>query len=141
MHNPEQSIKEGYEVTDMNVRVITYFLIGLFAMMFGAAAAIVMVMRGFEQSRPALNQEPLSALATEGMQIPDEPRLQQDPVADRVAIETANYGQVSSYGRISSEAGMERVHIPIEKAMARVAAGDAPYRQTPKTVQEPTAAQ
>ena len=131
MHNPQDSIKEGYEVTDMNVKIISFFLIGLFVMMFGAVGAIIMVMRGFQDSVPALNTEPASPLATVGVQVPDKPHLQQNPVADLAAIKTANRTQLNSYGIVSTEKDMERVHIPIEKAMERVASGDVPYRQKP----------
>lgn len=135
MHNAQDSIKEGYEVTDMNIRVITFFLIGLFVLMFGAVGAIIIVMRGFEESRPSLNQDPRSPLAEAGLQVPDKPHLQDAPVEDRKAIVKANVDQVNSYGRISEDPEMPRVHIPIEKAMERVAAGVA-YRQAPSVAQE-----
>ncbi len=135
MHNPQDSIKEGYEVTDMNTRVITFFLIGLFVLLFGAVGAIIIVMRGFEESRPSLNREQASPLAEAGMQVPDKPHLQGDPVADREAIVKANVDQVNSYGRLSEDPEMPRVHIPIEVAMERVAAGVA-YRQAPSVAQD-----
>ncbi len=141
MHSPEDSIKEGYEVTDMNTRVIVYFLCGLFALLFGAVAAILPVMRGFEQSVPAMNTEPLSALATAEMQVPSEPHLQGDPVADRIAIKGADSKQVNGYGSVSDVPGMERVHIPVELAMERMAAGKATYRQAPTTALLPAAEQ
>ncbi len=135
MHNAQDSIKEGYEVADMNTRVITFFLIGLFVLMFGAVGAIIIVMRGFEESRPALNQDPRSPLAEAGLQVPAKPHLQMDPVDDRKAIVKANADQVNSYGRLSEDPEMPRVHIPIEKAMERAPAGVA-YRQAPAVAQE-----
>jgi len=138
---PEKSLREGYEVTDMNTTVIKYFLVGLFVLLFGAVGAIIMVMRGFEESRPPLNPEAASPLATAGIQIPDKPHLQQDPVGDRIAINAANDAQVNGYGVISGEAGMERAHIPVSLAMERVAGGKAPYRQEPVASQLPSGEQ
>lgn len=141
MHDAKDSIKEGYEVTDMNVRIITFFLIGLFVLMFGAAGTILIVMRGFDESRAALNTEVASPLANASQQIPAEPHLQMFPVNDRIAINKANDTQVNSYGQVSSDQGMERVHIPVDRAMALVAEGKAPYRQQPVAAQLPASEQ
>ena len=141
MHNPKDSINEGYEVTDMNVRIISLFIVGLFVLLFGAVGAIIMVMRGFEESRPALNTDPASPLATADAQIPDAPHLQQYPVEDRKIINAENDAQVNGYGIVSQEQGMERAHIPVSRAMELVADGKAPYRQTPVSAQLPTSEQ
>lgn len=135
-HNNEASIKEGYEVTDMHARIIVTSFIGLMILMFGACIVIVMVIRGFNQSRPALDTTPASNLATPGVQVPAEPHLQGDPVADRIKIDEANQHQVASYGVLSTEPGMERVHIPVDRAMALVAEGKVPYRQAPQVAAE-----
>ena len=49
--NNETSIKEGYEVTDMHARIIVTSFVALMILMFGACVVIVMVIRGFNQSR------------------------------------------------------------------------------------------
>lgn len=146
MHNhepqtSEASIKEGYEITDMNTRIIGVSLVGLFILMFGACAVIVMVIRGFNESRPSLNTDSASHLATPGVQVPQEPHLQgMDVVEQRKVIEAENLVKVATYGVVSAEPGMERVHIPVERAMALVADGKAPYRQAPTVaVETPTA--
>lgn len=131
-HNLEASVKAGYEVTDMNTRLIAYFIAGLFFMMFGAVLTILVVLRGFNESRKPLNTEAASALAAHGIQIPPKPHLQQTPVADRVEIVRENTRQIESYGMISEEPGMERAHIPVDEAMKRLAAGEVRYRQEPK---------
>lgn len=138
----EASIKEGYEITDMNTRIIGVSLVGLFILMFGACAVIVMVLRGFNESRAALNTDSASSLATPGVQVPQEPHLQgMDVVDQRKAIEKENLVKVTTYGVVSAEPGMERVHIPVDRAMALLAEGKAPYRQAPTVAAEaPTAA-
>ena len=128
----EDSVKHGYEVTDINTTIIVISMAGLFALIAGACLVIIMVMRGFNESRPSLNTTPASALATAAMQIPDEPHLQMDPVADRKRIKAENQHLADSYGVVSEEPGMERVHIPVDRAMELVAEGKAPYRQEPK---------
>lgn len=131
-HDLEASVKEGYEITDINTRLAAYFIGALFVMMFGSVITIVVVIRGFDQSRPSLNPAPGSELATQGLQVPDEPRLQKDPVADRKKIVAEISHEVHAYGNISEEPGMERVHIPVERAMELLSEGKAPYRQEPK---------
>jgi len=138
--NNETSIKEGYEVTDMHARIIVTSFVALMILMFGACVVIVMVIRGFNQSRQPLDTTPASSLATAGVQVPAEPHLQGDPVADRIKIDEQNQHQVASYGVLSAEPGMERVHIPVDRAMARVAEGKVPYRQIPQVAAEAPAA-
>ena len=141
MDKAQDSIKEGYEVTDMNTTIITYFIIGLFVLMFGSAFAIIIIMRGFDESRAPLNTDAVSALATDGQQIPMTPHLQIDPVADRIEIKTANAEQLVKYGTVSDDATMERAHIPVEEAMKRIADGEATYRQAPTAAQLTTSEQ
>lgn len=127
--HPEVSIREGYEVTDMNPRIIVVSLIGLLVLMFGSCIVIVLVIRGFNQSIRPMNTTQASSLVTPGVQVPTEPHLQIDPVADRIKIDADNQNQVNSYGILSEEPGMERVHIPVDRAMTLVVEGKVPYRQ------------
>lgn len=128
--HPELSIKEGYEISDMNSRIIVVSLIGLLILMWGACVVIVMVIRGFNESRGPLNTTAASSLATPGVQIPEEPHLQGfNVIEDRKNIDKANQLHISTYGIVSEEPGMERVRIPVERAMALLAEGKVPYRQ------------
>lgn len=130
-HNLDASVKEGYEVTDMNARLVMYFIAGLFILIFGSVLTIVVVLRGFDESRPSLNTTPASALAPEGVQVPEKPHLQLNPEDDLKALVETNTRPLGTYGMVSEEPGVERAHIPVEEAMKRVAAGEAPYRQEP----------
>lgn len=138
--NSEASIKEGYEVSDMHARIIVTSFIALMVLMFGACIVIVMIIRGFNQSRQPLDTTPASSLATAGVQVPNEPHLQGDPVADRIKIDEQNQHQVASFGIVSEEPGMERVHIPVDRAMSLLAEGKVPYRQAPQVAVEAPAA-
>lgn len=130
-HDIEKSVKEGYEVTDMNARLIAYFIVALFAMLFGSVMTIIIVIRGFDRSRPALNDTPASALITPEVQLPPLPHLQDNPESDLKKILAENTARLHAYGVVSDEPGMERVHIPVDRAMALVSSGKAPYRQEP----------
>jgi hypothetical protein len=55
---------------------------------------------------------------------PPEPRLETDPLALRRALKAREDAQLSSYGWIDRGAGV--VRIPIDKAMAMVAANGVP---------------
>lgn len=138
--NSEASIKEGYEVSDMHARIIVTSFIALMVLMFGACIVIVMIIRGFNQSRQPLDTTPASSLATAGVQVPTEPHLQGDPVADRIKIDEQNQHQVASFGIVSEEPGMERVHIPVDRAMSLLVEGKVPYRQAPQVAVEAPAA-
>lgn len=127
----ENSLREGYEVSDMNTRLIMVFLVALFFMMFGAVVTVLIVLRGFNESRQSLNPEPASPLATKEVQVPEKPHLQMNPVEDRVRVVKENTDQVTSYGVISDQPDMQRVHIPVERAMELLAEGKGTYRQEP----------
>jgi hypothetical protein len=134
MHDPKDSIKEGYEVTDMNIRLILISLAGLALMTITGFITIIIVMRGFEESRGPLNTGKASPLAAADSQRPPEgPILQQDPVADKVVVLEAAFAQLGSYGVVSDTPGHERMHIPIHRAVELVGEGTVPYRQAPVT--------
>jgi hypothetical protein len=135
--NSEASIKEGYEITDMNPRIISISLIGLLALMWGACVVIVMVIRGFNESREPLNTTAASRLVTPGVQVPAEPHLQgTEVIENRISMDAANLVNITTYGIVSQEPGMERVRIPVDRSMALLAEGKAPYRQAPTVAVE-----
>ena len=141
MHDPKGSVKEGYEVTDMNTRVILISLASLVIMTIGGFIIIILVMRGLEESRATLNPNLASPLSAEDANLPEEPTLQQNPVADKnVAIEAAEC-QLSTWGVISDTAELKRVHIPITTAIKMVAEKKVPYRQQPVMAAIPNATQ
>jgi len=71
---------------------------------------------------------------------PPEPRLEADPLALRRVLKTREDAQLSSYGWIDRGAGV--VRIPIDKAMAMVAANGVPGGQAiPAPTPVPAAAE
>lgn len=123
------SIKAGYETSDMKVNIIVGSLTALLVVLIAGVAICIVIMRGFDHANtPAV---PPSALAGEVSQVPGEPRLQQDPVLEKEQILGEARARLNGYGILSDEPGVERAHIPIERAMALVASGAVPYRQEP----------
>lgn len=142
-YNAEESIKQGYEVTDLNATIIAFFLGALAFLCAGAIAVILIFQRGFDNSRPPLNQTARSPVADHMTQRPPEGTalLQLDPVADKnKAFEEAR-AKLNGQGYVTQEEGAVRVHIPIETAMEMVAKGDVPYRQAPTAATEETPAE
>ncbi len=137
MPDTKRSLEAGYEVSDMNVRVIVVSLIGLAVMMIAGFVTIVLLMRGFDESDQTniAGQSPPLSLA--GAQTPDGPLLQQDPVADKEVVLEAARARLDNYGPATESHGM---HIPIKRAMQLVAEGKVPYRQKPQSARVEDAA-
>jgi hypothetical protein len=145
MHSPsnnvsEESLHEGYEVSDMNTGVISGCFVALAVITIASLFAIIIIMRGFDQSRPPMNAAEASPVQTDTVFAEGAPPLQMDPVADRKALTAEAEGHLHSYGHVSQEPGMERVHIPIERAIELVGSGAVPYRQAPTIALEENAA-
>jgi len=135
MHNAdtnvnEASLKDGYEVSDINATIVVMFLFVLALMTAAGFIAIIIVLRGMDAAVPEKVEHPM----TQQMQARVEasgPKLQMNPPADRRELEAKQEARLHSYG-ILSDAETKRVaHIPIEKAMELVATGAVPYRQEP----------
>lgn len=129
MHDPKNSIKEGYEITDMNIRLVLLSLAGLAVMTIGGFLSIIFVMRGLEGSRKPLNLTEASPLGRPATHVADGPILQQDPVGDKKVILEAASERLNSYGVISDTPALRRAHIPIARAIELVGTGRVPYRQ------------
>jgi hypothetical protein len=124
----KESIKAGYEVTDLNTRVVGMFLIFLAILTIGGMVIIIIVMRGMESAR---DLGEVSPLAQEDLMLAPLPNLQGDPRADKdAAIAEAN-ARLGSYGWVSEDPGVRRAHIPIEEAMKIIAQEHVPYKQAP----------
>lgn len=131
----EQSLNEGWEVTDMKVGLVTVAFSGIGIMMFGACLIIILVMRGFDETRPAtssIEPSPVYTVApvVEGY---EGPLMQQDPRAGRDAYRAEAFKKLHSYEITIPDAGAERARIPIEEAMKQIASGEAPYKREAQT--------
>lgn len=129
MPNLPHSEKAGYETSDVNTRVVFMFLSAVALLIFLGIMISLIVLRSLEH-RPATNQTEASPLVGDPADaVRPGPNVQADPLSDRTRILDKAEARLHSYGLVSDEPGMERAHIPIERAMELVASGEAPYRQ------------
>lgn len=141
------SLAEGFEQGEMHTSLIWASIIGIFILMAGAGFTILLIMRGFEESRVAETEMPPMAgqstvmMGTQAM-VPgySGPLLQQDPVAERKLFMAPGAEKVVSYGVHTAMAadGITPTestvgHIPIDVAMKHIAEGKAKYKQEPVT--------
>lgn len=140
---PEESNRhqEGYEKTDLNPGAIAGFAGILFLLAVGALIITVAILRGFESKSagggPERTGEPGFALsASDGG---PGPQLEQDPRFGRVQMMQPAFERLDAYGLVSETP--VRLHVPVDKAMELIAAGQAPYKMLPPAAATPPPAQ
>jgi hypothetical protein len=105
--------KEAYERRDLSPRVIGLFLVGL-VLTTGLVLLLMWGLFDYYTARRMRADRPISPLA-DVRQIPPEPRLQVNGVADLQDFRAKEEGVLHSYGWIDRKAGS--VRIPIGRAM------------------------
>jgi len=128
----EESLREGYETSDMQMKMVIILLGVVGAMMVGTGLVIVLLMRAQDLGSKSFEQ--ISPTYTNYSRLPgvEGPLMENDPRAERDIYRAEAIQQINSYGMLSADAGMERAHIPIEEAMKQLAAGEVPYKQEPQ---------
>jgi len=122
-HNPAVR----HETSDVNIRGIFGFAVGLTVVCF-FAAFVVWVMFKYLESREAHRLAPEYPLAaTQETRLPPEPRLQTTPREDLQDLRTQEDQILNSYGWVDKGAGI--VRIPIEDAMKLTLTRGLPARQ------------
>lgn len=120
-HGPGQTPEDlarsqaaGHEVSDARTGILVYSGMGIFILIIASFAGIALLLAlagaGVADDSPVLEDDPASAL-----QLPPEPRLEQNPEVDGTLIQEAANAQLESYGWVNKRAGT--AHIPIERAM------------------------
>jgi hypothetical protein len=104
----------GHEPSDIRVRGVAFAILGLMAGI-AVSAAFVWGVLWYERSHERRPQ--VTAVLKTNLR-PPEPRLQTNPVPDRIAIESAARERLLSYAW-SDEPG--RARIPISRSMALLA--------------------
>jgi len=122
----------------MNLKIVLIFGVITACFLIGGFTVGALVLRGF-QGRSPVNTVERSPLSAPMAQTLNEPRLQQNPSADRARLVNDQKNYLESYGVKNADPALFRAHIPIERAMEMIAAGEAPYRQTPQAAAEITA--
>lgn len=138
MHNPKDSIKEGYELTDLNHKLALGATIAVIAIMFAGMGVTVLYYKYRAQVKEEAFSQPNTLVLLEDDQRPQSgPILQGDPVKDRIETVTAHQAYLNSYGWNEVHGAGKRAHIPIEKAIELVANSEGTlYRQEPTVATE-----
>jgi hypothetical protein len=119
-----------HETTDVNIRAILGFGVGLIAVA-AVVHLLIYVLFGYFNSREGVQAPadyPLAA--AQGNREPPEPRLQIDPRKDLADLRAREDEQLTTYGWVDRNAGV--VRIPIEAAMKLTLERGLPARTEPK---------
>jgi hypothetical protein len=120
-HGPGQSAEDfarsesaGHEVSDARTGMLVYAGMGVFILIIASFAAIALLLAlagtGVADEGHVLEDDPASAL-----QLPPEPRLEQNPELDSTRLVEEANAQLEGYGWVNKRAGT--AHIPIERAI------------------------
>lgn len=107
----EESIAAGYELADSRARPLVIAAIGVFvllALSFVFIAGLMFLAGG----NPG---DSGNTLADTSVQLPPEPRLEQNPERDGTRIVAEATERVEGYGWVQQRDGI--AHIPIERSM------------------------
>jgi len=114
-----------HETSDVNIRAIFGFAIGLTVASVVIAFAVWLLFQYFSarESQATFMEYPL---ATQESRLPPEPRLQTNPRQDLSDMRAREEQALQSYGWVDKNAGV--VRIPIERAMQLVVERGLPTR-------------
>lgn len=117
----------GHERRDVDVVRVAIIGAGLAAMI---AVSMVMMIWAFDffVARESRSQPPPSTLtARPASQLPAEPRLQQNPLADLRVMRAEEDGLLGSYAWVDRDRGV--VRLPIDRAMSLLVERGLPARR------------
>ncbi len=123
----------GYERRDANPNMLFMIGGGLIVLILVVMFIVLGILKIFNADRPTTGEPPPPATAEKNV-VPPEPRLQTDPEADYARLLAEEDSVLQSYGWVDKAMGIAR--IPIDTAMAIVAARELPYRTQPPAPQE-----
>ena len=116
--------ESGHELSDLSPRIISFFGVGLAALVIVVLAISYAALLGLRHSA-GRRAEPLSPLTIMQEPIPG-PRLLVEPESTMKTIRQQEEARLKSYGWIDQESGI--VHIPIERAVDMLAEKGLPAR-------------
>lgn len=114
----------GHETRDINVRVVTWFAIGLVVSAVVIHLAIAGLFALFAKQHPS--PDPPSRIVLEPRVLAPEPRLQANPVPEMERFRASEEAKLNRYGWVDKERGIAR--IPIARAMDLIAQRGLPTR-------------
>jgi hypothetical protein len=111
---PEESLKLGYEVRDINLRNLVWLTV-ILVVVVGAISLLVGLLYDSLNASTAARSAPPPPLLEEAQGLPPAPLLQRDPEESLQRMSSETDALLNSYGWVDKEAGV--VHIPIERAI------------------------
>jgi hypothetical protein len=129
-----------HEESDVNIRAIFGFGLGLLVVGILVHVAVLMLFRYFSSGQEAANsvrQYPLAA--GQENRLPPEPRLQTNPRQDLLDLRAQEDRLLNGYSWVDRNAGV--VRIPIDDAMKLVVQRGLPARGPQQAGQQPAAGQ
>jgi hypothetical protein len=132
-HQVAEKGDKGYETRDANPN--TLFLIGggLIVLILVVMFVVLGVLKILDLHKPVLNEAPPPVTA-EAHVVPPEPRLQANPEADYARLLVEQNSLLQTYAWVDRRLGLAR--IPIDTAIAIVAARNLPFQERTSGVAE-----
>jgi hypothetical protein len=127
---PENSHAPGQFDREINVRSIVAFLVVVTAATAVSALLMWFLFRGLLAREVAQDPPPLAIVERTAPAPPPGPRLQVTPEKDMAALRAEEQAALTGYAWVDRGAG--RVRIPIERAMALIAARGVPPLAAPQ---------
>ncbi|NWG14940.1 MAG: hypothetical protein HXY20_15575 [Acidobacteria bacterium] len=111
---PDESLKLGYEVRDINLRTLVWSVVILLVVV-GAISVSIGLLYGFLSADQSARSAPPPPLLEEAQGLPSGPLLQRDPEQSMQRMRSEEDALLNNYGWVDKEAGV--IHIPIERAI------------------------
>ena len=117
----------GHEESDINVRAVTRFGVGLGIGAIASLALMGFAFNFFVRKQTASSPPAPQMHKLDPMKEPPEPRLQARPVPDLKAVRADEDALLNRYDWIDAQKGL--VRIPVSRAMELVAKEGLPHRK------------
>ena len=129
MDTTEPGRGPGHETRDVNFRWLGILASWLAVLLVVVGLLMWWMFRHLAASESASQPPPVTLTAHSRDQLPPEPRLQQDPLAELRELHAEEDAILGSYGWVDQQKRI--VRIPIERAMEILVERGLPARQAP----------
>jgi hypothetical protein len=117
----------GYETTDADIKPLAQTGIFVTVLLVFSFISMIVLFKVFAYYQPLLHDNRVSPLATSRI-VSNEPRLQVDPPAQKLTLDSSESETLSSYGWVDPSVKVAR--IPIDRAIELVSTGKVPLIPT-----------
>ena len=121
----------GYETTDAHISPLAWTGFTMTVLVVVSFISMIVLFKVFNYYQPSFD-DPVPALASARV-VSDEPRLQVDPPAQKIALDQSFNETLTSYGWVDEQVKVAR--IPIDRALVLVAQGKLTINNKVQTAQ------